>query len=187
AGLHERAVKSLPKALGLTGVLAPNLTDVIGNSGTAHGALVLTDVLDRAEPGQHILVVSVADGADAIVLRTTAAITDYRAATAAHYTTHQVAAQVARGDLDLPYAMFLTWRGYLHREPPRREEPDRPMSPVMARRDSWKFGLVGSTCTACGTRNMSPQRVCFSCQAVDEMEAECFADVPATITTFTID
>ena len=30
---------------------------------------------------------------------------------------------------DLTYAAFLTWRGFLRREPPRRPEPDRPAAP----------------------------------------------------------
>ena len=42
--------------------LVDDLADVIGNTGAAHPALLLADVLDRAEPGQTIAVVTLADG-----------------------------------------------------------------------------------------------------------------------------
>ena len=57
------------------GVLAPDLTGSIGNLGAAHAAVALSDVLERARPGQVIAVLSLADGADALVLRTTDALT----------------------------------------------------------------------------------------------------------------
>jgi hydroxymethylglutaryl-CoA synthase len=187
AGLHSRAVRNLPKALGVVDVLAPDLTDVIGNSGTAHAALVLADVLDRALSDQYILVLNLADGADAIVLRTTEALAAYQVGTAIEHSARTVRAQLDRGNFDLPYAMFLTWRGHLHREPPRREDPDRPMAPPATRRAAWKFAFVGTRCRVCGKPNLPPQRVCYHCQAVDQMDAEEFADVRGTVSTFTVD
>ena len=140
------------------------------------------DVLDRAEPGQTILTVLLSDGADAVVLRTTDELVAYRERRA---TT--VAEQIAAGRDDLGYQTFLTWRGFLQREPPRRPDPERPAAPPSLRTEPWKFGFVGSKCTACGTRHLPPARVCVRCGAVDQMEPERLADVPATIATYTID
>jgi uncharacterized OB-fold protein len=117
---------------------------------------------------------------DVWLARVTDAITSYR-------RTTTVAAQVARGNDALPYATFLTWRGQLHREPPRRPDPERPAAPPSLRNEEWKYGFTASRCEACGTRHLPPQRVCASCGAVDQLSSERLADVPATIATYTID
>jgi 3-hydroxy-3-methylglutaryl CoA synthase/uncharacterized OB-fold protein len=186
-GAHSRAVRQLPKALGLAHALVPDLAEQLGNAGVAHAALALTDLLDRAAPGETIVLVNLADGVDAVLLRTTEAISSYGAESATHHARSKLGAQLATADDALPYATFLTWRRQLVREPPRREEPGRPMAPVANRREGWKFGFVGSRCLDCGTRHLPPQRVCFSCQAVDRMASQTFADTPGSVSTFTID
>jgi 3-hydroxy-3-methylglutaryl CoA synthase/uncharacterized OB-fold protein len=183
SGLHARAVKRVASSIGARPeAIVDDLTSVIGNTGTAHRGLVLADVLDRAEPGQTILTVLLSDGADAAVLRTTDELVAYRNRRA---TT--VAEQIAAGRDDLGYQTFLTWRGFLQREPPRRPDPERPAAPPSLRTEPWKYGFVGSKCTSCGTRHLPPARVCVRCGAVDQMEPERLADVPATIATYTID
>jgi hydroxymethylglutaryl-CoA synthase len=179
AGPHGRACKRVAAALGARKeAIADDLTAVIGNTGAAHAGLLLADALDRAKPDDLILVVSLADGADATVWKATAAVATARAAT--------VAGLVA-GGARVSYPTFLTWRGVLRREPPRRPDPEAPASPPALRAEAWKYAFVGSRCRACGTRHVPPQRVCVKCHAVDQMAAEPLADVPATIATFTVD
>src|SRR6202034_1641533 len=97
AGLHVRAVKAVSKSLGVReGALAPDLTGSVGNLGAAQAAVALCDVLERAEPGQVIVVLSLADGADALVLRTTEALTAAQAARA-EVGVPTVAEQVSAG------------------------------------------------------------------------------------------
>jgi hydroxymethylglutaryl-CoA synthase len=98
-----------------------------------------------------------------------------------------VAEQVAAGRRDLSYATFLTWRGQLHREPPRRPDPERPGAPIVRRSEGWKYAFAASICTACGFRHMPPTRACLSCRAIDQMRPERLADVGGTVATFTID
>jgi hydroxymethylglutaryl-CoA synthase len=182
-GLHGRAVRRVLTSSGVPApAVVPDLTDAIGNTGTSHLGLLLADVLDRAEPNQLVVAVLLADGADAIVLRTTPALAAYRDRRA---TT--VAGQVAAGRADLAYNTFLTWRGMLHREPPRRPDPERPSAPVTYRREEWKFSFTGSRCEVCGTLHLPPDRVCLHCHAVDQMVRQRMADVPGTIATYTID
>lgn len=182
-GLHARAVRSAPRACGLDpSTVVDDLTAEIGNTGAAHWALVLADVLDRAGPDQTIAVVVLADGVDVRLWRTTGAITSYRDRHAVPTVREQIDA--TRTDLD--YARFLTWRGFLHREPPRRPEPDRPASPPSLRTHDWKFGLVGSR-DETGFVHLPPARVSMGSGAVDRMEPVRMADTPATIATFTID
>jgi hydroxymethylglutaryl-CoA synthase len=181
AGLPARAVSRVTRAAGVPAeAVADHYAGRIGNAGTAQPGLLLADVLDRAGPGENVLLVVLADGAFGLVLRTTEALATGRPA-------QPVAAQIAAGSTALDYATFLSWRGFLDREPPRRPDPDPVAAPPAQRRTDWKFGLVAAKCLRCGTRSLPPDRVCRQCHAVDEIAPEPLADVPATVTTYTVD
>jgi hydroxymethylglutaryl-CoA synthase len=156
---------------------------VIGNLGAADFGVALADVLERAEPGQLIGVLALADGADAVIFRTTDALP---AAQRAHHGV-TVEEQVAAGRADLPYLRFLTWRGEVQPEPPRRPDPERPGAPTAHRVEGWKYGFNASRCLKCGFRHLPPTRVCLNCHAIDEMEPERLADTRGTVATFTVD
>jgi hydroxymethylglutaryl-CoA synthase len=181
AGLHGRAITSALKACGLDSVApADDVTASIGNTGAAAPGLSLVDALDRAHEGDRIALITLSDGVDVIIFRATAAL-------AARRPAHTLREQIAQGVSEVDYERYLTWRGALEKEPPRRPDPDRPAAPPSSRRADWKFGLVGSRCTVCSTRHMPPQRSCIGCSAVDEMVPERMADVLGTVATFTID
>jgi 3-hydroxy-3-methylglutaryl CoA synthase len=180
AGPHARSNKRVAAAAGVKKeAIADDLAASVGNAGAAHAGLMLAAALDVARVDQVIAVLSLADGADATVWRTTGAIAARRPAVT-------VAAQIASAGA-LSYATFLTWRGFLRREPPRRPDPQPPEAPAAARAERWKYAFTGSRCQACGTRHVPPQRVCVKCHAVDRMRPERLSDVPATIATFTVD
>lgn len=180
-GPQARAVRSALKRSGARQeAVVDDLSATVGNTGTAHPAMLLASVLDVAEPGELVALVVLADGADALVFRTTEALTSHRA-------SPTVAEQIESSVDDLPYPRFLTWRESLVREPPRRPDPVSPAAPPALRTEQWKYAFVASRCTACGTRNLPPARVCVHCKAVDEMVDERLADVPATVATYTLD
>ncbi|KRB80439.1 hydroxymethylglutaryl-CoA synthase [Nocardioides sp. Root190] len=151
----------------------------IGFSGAVDPLLGLAAVLDVAGPGETVLVLSAVDGCDGLLLRTTDLLASRRAA-------RSVADQLA-GGRPIPHLTYLSWRGLVERELPRRPEPDRPAGPPSARAGTWKFGFAGSRCTACGFVHVPPLRVCRSCSAVDAMETVSLADQTGTVATFTID
>jgi hydroxymethylglutaryl-CoA synthase len=171
------AVPRRGKALVL-GTLSTTFSPV-GHAGTADAGVALAAVLDSAEPGQTILVLSAADGCDALVLRTTDLLPARRQPFA-------VDAQLKAG-VPVPYASYLTWRGLLEREPPRRPEPDRPAAPPSARAGDWKFSFTGSRCTECGFVHLPPARVCHRCGAVDRMDEARLAGTAGTVATYTVD
>ena len=180
-GMASRAVRSAAKYVGVApDKFVDTLDDTVGNTGTAHFALLLVHALETAAPGQTIVVVNAADGCDVCILRTTDAIASYRSA-------KTVAEQIAGGNDGLDYGKFLTWKGQLTREPPRRPDPDRPGAPPMFRSEKWKFAFHGSRDRSTGTVHLPPQRVSVRGGAVDDMEDVAMADVPGTIATFTID
>ena len=177
-GPHTRAVKSLGGRLGV-GKLADDLTSTIGQTGTAHAALLLASVLETAEPGQVIALVQICDGADVLLFRTTDAVATNRVA-------RTVAAQLEH-TADLPYGKFLSWRDVVHLEPPRRPEPGRISASISARSRGFKYGFVASQDRDSGAPHLPPQRVSRVGDHVDDMQPLPMADVEGTISTFTID
>jgi 3-hydroxy-3-methylglutaryl CoA synthase len=187
AGLHARGVRSARAALGVPpDADAPDLDATVGNLGAAQAGVALAELLERARPGEVILVLSLADGADALLLRATDALPAAQAARRAAGVPG-VAEQVAAGRNDLSYARFLAWRGQLHREPPRRPDPERPPAPTVHRSEEWKYAFAASRCLVCGFRHLPPTRVCLKCHSVDQMQFERLADVGGAIATYTVD
>jgi len=179
-GMHARAVAALAGRLPVpAGALVDDLGSSVGQTGAAHPALVLSAALEVAPPGRVLVVVHLADGADALVLRTTEAVARWA-------PPRPVAAQVAAG-ADLPYARFLAWRQMLEPEPPRRPEPTRVSTPAAWRAQDWKFGFVGSRDRSSGAVHLPPARVSMRGGAVDDMEPLPMSDARGTIATYTID
>jgi hydroxymethylglutaryl-CoA synthase len=174
---HSRSGATAAKGYGQSA--QDELEPALGYLGAAHAALRLADIFDRARPDETILLVSAADGADALVLRTTDAL-----AQRPPRASVREQAALAR---EVDYATFLTWRGVLQREPPRRPDPTRPDAPPAARAAGWKFAFAGSRCAACGRVHVPPVRVCAGCGAVDRMDEVSLADTPGTVSTFTVD
>ena len=177
---NPRAVDEFARAAKLDPTkLGDSLALTVGQAGAAHVGLMLTATLPSCKPGDLILVAGIADGADAAVLRVTPAAAAFR-------PVHSVGRMVeSKGDVSYP--SYLKWREILPTEPPRRPDPDRPAGPPMMRSQKWKFGLVGSRCTACGTAQLPPQRVCVKCRALDKMEPYPFADRVGRVATYAID
>jgi len=159
--------------------IADTLSLTVGQTGAAHAGLMLAGVLPGLKPGDRVLVASVADGADAIVLRAAPAV--------ANFKPIRSVGRMIESKGEVSYGNYLKWREILPTEPPRRPDPERPAGPPMFRAEQWKFGFVGSRCTACGTPQLPPQRVCVKCKAYDKMEPYPFADRTARIATYAID
>ena len=155
-GMHGRAVSGLVKKLGLgESVVVDDLTSSVGQSGTAHPLLVLAGALESmaaagTPAGTTLVALHLADGADAVVLRTTDALAGW-------HPVRPVADQIANGAA-LPYSKFLAWRGQLQPEPPRRPEPARVSSTAAYRNEEWKFGFVGSKDRSSGAVHLPPSR-----------------------------
>jgi hydroxymethylglutaryl-CoA synthase len=179
-GVHARAARGAAARLGTTNARrVDDLSASVGNTGTAHPALLLTAALEAAEPGQLIGLVVLADGVEALILRTTGALAAWRSA---RPVENQVAAAA-----DLPYGKFLAWKNMVTLEPPRRPEPGRISAAFAARRDDWKYGFVGSRDRSSGALHLPPQRVSRVGDAVDDMEPAPMAEVRGTIAAITID
>jgi 3-hydroxy-3-methylglutaryl CoA synthase len=158
-GSHARSVGRVARKLGVADdAVIDDLSRTVGNVGAAQLGLLLTALLEGAEPGQLVAVLALYDGADAFVFRATDAM-------AAWSSARPVADQAQAGE-PVPYGTFLSWRGEVTVQPPNRPEPQRAAAPPAHRRSDWKFGLVGPP----GAHDPAP-----------------LADLPGTIVTFTVD
>ena len=136
AGLHERACAAVAKSSGVAeDRRVDRLVSTIGNVGAAQPLLLTASALETAAPGDVVVLLGLADGADAVALRVTDAIERYR-------PRPTIADQIVDGALT-SYGRYLAWRGLLPVEPPRRPEPQRPSSSAAVRNADWKFGLAG--------------------------------------------
>jgi len=151
----------------------------IGFSGAADAGLALSAALDIAGPQETVMVISAVDGCDVLVLRTSAGIVDRRQAV-------PVSNQLD-GGRDVPYVTYLSWRGLLSRELPRRPEPDRPAGPPSARTTGWKFSFSGSRCKLCDFVHLPPARVCRKCDSVDDMATAPLSRLGGSVATYTVD
>jgi 3-hydroxy-3-methylglutaryl CoA synthase/uncharacterized OB-fold protein len=179
-GMHARAVRGIAGRLGASkAAMADDLAATVGNTGTAQAALLLTHAIETAEPGQVIALVVLADGVDVLLFRTTDALSSYRPARA-------VGTQVANGGA-LPYGKFLSWRGSVTLEPPRRPEPERISASVSGRSEEWKYSFVGSRDHGTNELHLPPARISRVGDAVDDMVPAPMSEVEGTIALFTID
>jgi len=184
ASPHPRAARSVAHGLGTgAGVgaeaIGDDLTGSVGNPGATQPLLLLVSALEQADPDEVIVLLSLADGADALVFRTTDAVLGWE-------PVRRLAPQIA-GGAPIPYPTYLRWRGHLATEPPRRPEPARPSASAAARSTDWKFGFVASEDRTSGSVHMPPARVAMHGGAIDDMEERPMAGVGGTVVTSTID
>lgn len=150
--------------------------DQFGYLGAADLGVRLAWTCENSQPGDLILVVSGADGADAILLRATDRVNDRRLGRA-----------LAPSSEEIDFSTYMMWRGLAVREMPKRPDPEAPSAPVASRNQEWKFAFDASMCSSCGTKQLPPQRVCIKCQSVDQFTLVPMRDCKSTIRTFTID
>ena len=175
---NPRAALAVRRALGATGEDA-QVDALIGHTGAAHAGILLADALDRAAPGETILLVGIADGVDAAVFSVDAGV---RGARKGPPVREQIAAQVA-----LSYERYLRIRRLLSLQGARRPDPPAPASPPMLRNSDWKYALVASRCSVCGAVETPPGRVCPSCGATDAGEPHSIRDSGCTVVSVTLD
>lgn len=180
SNVHTRVPATVTKALPpeVTSALS-SPTGTLGFTGATDVLIGLVAWLESANPGDTIAVVNIADGADAIILKATAALATWSPTRALR---DQIATQAS-----VYYARYLSWRGVLPVQPPNRPEPARVSAPAAQRRLNWKYELIGSQDSSSGAMHFPPARVSWQGGSVDDMEPVAMADAVGTVATFTVD
>lgn len=146
----------LAKACGISPEAVVNtLADSVGDSGLPHGMLLLAHVLERARPGQHILLAQFGSGAQALVFRVTDAIDAFK-------PVRGVSQWVARGVEERNYTKFLAFKGQLDLERGMRGEQDKKTALSTAwRHRNALLGLVAGKCEVTGSVHFPPSRLSY--------------------------
>lgn len=174
----------LAKKLGLRAetVIDP-LQANVGDTGTAHPLLLLAAALEKATPGQRILLAGFGQGVDVIVFETTDALSRLPA-------RRGVAGHLAARQEDGNYQRFLFHRGLLDLERGMRAELDQkqPGSTLYRHRKA-VLGLVGGRCTETGTVQFPRSDISVNpnARAIGTQEDYPLAERPAKIVTYTAD
>jgi 3-hydroxy-3-methylglutaryl CoA synthase/NAD(P)-dependent dehydrogenase (short-subunit alcohol dehydrogenase family)/putative sterol carrier protein len=179
-GDHQKIAKQLgaskEKVIG-------NLHEECGETGTAHPLVMLVYALEKAKPGDRILLAGFGQGADALYFKVTKNIEKLPA-------RKGIRGSLASKTVVENYNKYLTFREHLKPDfGIRKEGPNQTALTVLWRKRDMLLGLVGGKCTKCGTPQFPSQRTCVNpeCTAVDTQEPYCFQDEEAVVKTFTGD
>jgi hydroxymethylglutaryl-CoA synthase len=179
-----RVANALAKAAGIAdSAVSDSLQAGCGDTGTAHPLIMLVASLEKAKPGERIMVVGFGQGADALLFEVTAAMpkTPGRLGVSGH---------LARRREETNYAKFLAFNDTIDIERGMRAETDKqtPLS-AMWRNHEAVTAFIGGRCRTCGTLQFPKSRVCVNpnCNAVDTQEPHPFADKIGRINSYTAD
>ena len=163
--------------------VADSLSGVMGDAGTAQPLIMLVHALERAKPGETIVVVGFGQGSDAILFQVTDAI-----ATLA--PRRAVAGSLARRRVETNYQRYLAFNGLVDIDRGPRSELDKQTSvSALFRNRKTVLGFVGGRCSQCGTVQFPKSNVCVNpnCGVVRSQDDYPLADAGAHIQSWTAD
>ena len=163
--------------------LVDNMHEVCGETGVAHSFMMFISALEEAKPGDRILMCGFGQGANALCFEVTDNITKLA-------DRNAVAGSLANKKTTDNYMKWLKFRDLIKTEMGiRAEAPTQTATSVLWRKNKMIMGLVGGKCQECETPQFPKADVCVNpdCGAFHSQEDYEFADVPATVKTFTGD
>ncbi|MDG2004427.1 MAG: OB-fold domain-containing protein [Novosphingobium sp.] len=159
------------------------LVATIGDAGAAHSTLMLAAALEKAKPGEKILLLDFGQGADVLLFEATEAI-------ASLPSRNGVAGSLALGKSVDNYMRYLFHRCILPLERGARAEFDQKQpSTTLYRNRKGVLGLVGGRCTKTGTVQFPKSEIGVNPNdhAAGTQEDYPLAEVPARIMSYTAD
>ncbi len=137
-------------------VVVANLADKVGDTGVAHGLLLLAQVLETATPGQIIVLAQFGSGARVLVLRVTEHIKSFKPRLG-------VSGWLDRGVIENSYTRFLVYKDQLQVERGMRGEQDKKTALTTAYRHRRAIlGLVAGRCSVTGQVHYPPSRYSYT-------------------------
>jgi 3-hydroxy-3-methylglutaryl CoA synthase len=159
-----------------------NLASSVGDTGVAHPLLMLVHALEKARPGDKILVAQFGQGCDALLFEASDRI--------AQCQTGGVEKWLSRRKPETNYLKYLAFNGLIELEKGMRAEVDKKTAlSVLYRKSDMLTGLVGGKCGTCGTAQFPRARICVNpnCNAVDSQEPYSFAEQQGTVLSWSAD
>jgi hydroxymethylglutaryl-CoA synthase len=151
----------------------------LGNTGVAFAPMLLIAALEKAKPGDLLLLAGYGDGADAFVLRVTDAVQGLR-------DRRGVSWHLARRAELADYDKYLSFRNLQVSDVDRRAGAGVSATVHYRDRDE-DISFHAHKCRRCGTMQFPFQRVCFSCFAKDDFDQVRLSDREGKVLSFTFD
>jgi 3-hydroxy-3-methylglutaryl CoA synthase len=182
--MQSRIAHAVAKAAGIAEeAVCDPLHGGLGDTGAAHPLVLLVAALERAKPGQKILLVGFGQGADALLFEVTPHI-------AAQPKRLGLAGHLARRKEDTAYGRFLAFNDLIELERGMRSETDKntPLSAMWRNREV-VTSFIGGKCSKCGTLQLPRTDICVNpnCNAIHTQEPYPFAEMGGRIKSYTAD
>jgi len=157
----------------------PDLQDKVGDTGSAQAPLQLIAALERARPGDVIVVAAFGQGCEVLAFE----MQDH-----ARKPARGLAGAIADGIAEKSYLKMLSFEGELKLDWGPRAEADVKAALTQQYRSADQInGFVGGRCKACGTVQFPRLPNCVKCAATDTQAPYPLAGCKAQIATFSAD
>lgn len=163
------------------------LTDMLqagcGDAGSAQPLLMLCLALEKAKPGEKILLINVAQGCQAMLFEATEAINDWQ-------NERSLRQQLDDGVEDGNYLRFLSFNDQIEVDwGVRAERDNRTALSAFNRHRKAVSGFIGGLCTACQTKQFPKGQCCVNpeCRKFDTMVDEPFRQKTGKVKSYTED
>ncbi|PCH63386.1 MAG: 3-hydroxy-3-methylglutaryl CoA synthase, partial [SAR86 cluster bacterium] len=163
--------------------LVDNQLQVCGVAGAAQPLLLLAKVLERAKPGELILVIGFGQGCDALLFRATDQIAHRK-------PIKGVSGALSQRREELNYNKFLSFNNLVERDIGKRGEADKQTYlSALNRRKDLLTAFIGGKCRDCQTVQIPRENYCVNpdCGALDSQDPYEFSNLSATVKTWTAD
>lgn len=184
AGVGRAAARNIAKEFSIDDDrLVDPLDANCGDTGAAHGLLMLSQALETALPGEKILLAHFAQGCQVLLIEATDAIADWNPKTT-------VQSQLDSGVEDENYLRFLSFNEQISIEWGIRAERDnRTALSAFNRHRKTITSFIGGLCTACGTKQFPKGQCCVNpeCRRFDTLVDEPFEHKTGAVKSFTED
>jgi len=181
SGPEGRGHGIMAKGLGFSPEQVPDpLFEVMGNTGAAFPIMLLIDALDKANPGDKILLAGFGDGMDVFLLQVTPEIEKAR-------KDLRGVRRYLKSKRYIPsYLKYLRIRHLFPVQKSRMSDIIPGLAQNWRERDSL-IKLHGSKCKKCGTVEYPIRRICPKCHSKDEFDQVRLADMKTLLYAFSTD
>lgn len=152
-----------------------------GDSGAAQGLLMLAAALERAKPGDKLLLVTFGAGCDVLLFEATERISSYR-------PVSSVAATRAAGRVEPHYTKLLSFHGEISLDWGMRSEGGDKIPLTEQYRSRGQLGgFNAGECADCGAVQFPQLARCVNCGSFGDLAQRPLVDEPARVMSHTAD
>ncbi len=161
--------------------IADDLAENCGDTGTAHSLMLLAASLERAKPGDRILVASFGAGCDVLVFQATEEIAHYKA-------VNPVSTQVRRGVVEPHYTKILSFHGELALDWGMRSEGNEKVALTQQYREIDQLAtFTAGKCPDCNAVQFPQLVKCVNCGSISALAPYSLVAEGASVASFTSD